>query len=64
MTEQDPGTQHDEEAQDERGAAGSRDEGDMSPGSEHRPAGTSDARDHTSVDPQDPDDDAPNLQTP
>ena len=58
------GSPLDEESQDERGAPGSRDEGDRTPGSEHRPDGTSDARDHTSVDPQDPDADAPNLQTP
>jgi hypothetical protein len=60
---EEPGTQLDEEPQEERGAAGSRDKGDFTPGSEHRPADTSDARDHTSVDPQDPDE-APTLQTP
>jgi hypothetical protein len=63
MTEE-PGTQLDEEPQEERGAPGSRDKGDFSPGSEHRPAGTSDEQDYTSVDPQDSGDDAPTLQTP
>ena len=60
MTE--PGSQHQEEPQEERGAPGSRDEGDPTPGSAHRPDDTSDARDYTGVDPQDPDDDAPTLQ--
>ncbi|MCW2645197.1 MAG: hypothetical protein QOF87_4140 [Pseudonocardiales bacterium] len=61
---EEPGTQLQEEPQDERGGPGSRDKGDVTPGSQHRPADTSDARDHTSVDPQDANDDAPNLQTP
>jgi hypothetical protein len=64
MTEE-PGTQLNEEPQGERGAEGSRDKGDFTPGSEHRPAGTSDGRDYTSVDPHGAkDDDAPTLQTP
>jgi hypothetical protein len=62
MTEE-PGTQLNEEPQEERGAVGSRDKGDFTPGSEHRPSGTSDERDYSSVDPQDADD-APTLQTP
>lgn len=53
-----------EEPQDVRGASGSRDNDSSEPGSGHRPAGTSDAEDYTSVDPQEPDDDAPTLQTP
>lgn len=63
MTEE-PGTQLDEEPQEERGAPGSRDQGDPAPGSQHRPAGTSDADDSTSIDPQEPDGGAPTLQTP
>jgi hypothetical protein len=59
-----PGEQLDEERQEERGAPGSRDKGFEEPGSEHRPAGTSDADDSTSIDPQEPDEDAPTLQTP
>jgi len=56
----------DEEPQDERGAAGTRDTGPdgLSGGSTDRPAGVSDARTSTSVDPQDADEGAPHLQTP
>ena len=45
-----------EEPQSERGAPGSRDTGSDEPagGPTDRPAGTSDADDHTSVDPQGP----------
>jgi len=61
-----PGEQLDEEPQDERGAAGSRDTGSDEPsgGPVDRPAGGSDDEADTSVAPQESDDDAPNLQTP
>lgn len=59
-----PGEQLNEEPQDERGAPGSRDHNSEEPGSGHRPSGTSDADDSTSIDPQEPDEDAPTLQTP
>jgi hypothetical protein len=63
MTET-PGEHLDEEPQQERGGPGTRDKGFDEPGSGHRPAGTSDADDSTSIDPQEPDEDAPTLQTP
>jgi hypothetical protein len=45
-----------EEPQEERGAPGSRDEGEGPAGGPvDRPAGTSDAEDSTSIDPQEPD---------
>ena len=53
-----------EEPQSERGAPGSRDTGSDQPagGPVDRPAGTSDADDHTAVDPQGPTDpEAPHL---
>lgn len=56
-----PGEQLDEEPQRDRAL---RDTGLEEPGSKHRPAGTSDADDSTSIDPQEPDEDAPTLQTP
>jgi len=51
-----------EEPQDERGAPGSRDEGGGA-GAGARPVGTSDARDSTSIDPQEPDADAPTMHS-
>ncbi len=51
-----------EEPQDERGAPGSRDQGG-GPGAGDRPVGTSDARDSSSVDPQEPPDDAPTMHS-
>lgn len=61
-----PGEQLDEESQDERGAAGSRDTGSdkASGGPADRPSGGSDEDADTAVDPQESDDEAPNLQTP
>jgi hypothetical protein len=59
-----PGQQLNEEPQEERGAPGSRGEGSEEPGSGHRPSGTSDADNSTSIDPQEPDTDSPTLQTP
>ncbi len=61
-----PGEQHDEEAQDERGAAGSRDTGSDEPsaGEAGRSSGEADKESDTSVAPQESDSDAPNLQTP
>jgi len=59
-----PGTQLDEESQQERGEMGSRDTGDPEPagGPTSRPSGESDADDHTSINPQDADEgDSPNL---
>ncbi|MDT4894374.1 MAG: hypothetical protein QOE97_3409 [Pseudonocardiales bacterium] len=61
-----PGEQLDPEPQSERGAPGSRDTGsdEASGGPVDRSAGTADAESDTSVDPQESDDEAPNLQTP
>jgi hypothetical protein len=59
-----PGEQLQEEPQSERGAPGSRDTGsdELSGGPVDRPAGTSEARDHTSVKPDDPiDDESPTM---
>lgn len=59
-----PATQLDEESQEERGAMGSRDTGDPEPagGPVERPAGTSDADDHTSIEPGDANEkDSPDL---
>ncbi len=49
-----PGEEHDEEAQEERGAVGSRDTGSTGPsgGLVDRPAGTADEDDDTGIDPQ------------
>lgn len=61
-----PGAQLDEEPQEERGEMGSRDTGDPEPagGPVGRPSGTSDADDHSSIDPQEPDEgDAPTLSS-
>ncbi len=63
MTET-PGEQLDEGRRQEGGERATRDNGFEEPGSGHRPAGTSDAGDSTSIDPQEPADDAPTLQTP
>lgn len=63
MSEQ-PGEQLPEEPQDERGDPGSRDTGSDEPagGPVDRPTGTSDARDQTSVKPDDPiEDESPTL---
>jgi hypothetical protein len=62
MAETEGGTGLQEEPQDERGAPGSRGEG-FPPGSgpADRPTGTSDAGDHSSVDPQDPQGNAPTM---
>jgi len=64
MTET-PGTQRGEEPQEERGTEGSRGTGADEPaaGPADRPAGTSDADSDTSVDPQSPDEESPNLPT-
>lgn len=53
-----------EEPQDERGAPGSRDE-DSGPDGQQtdRPVGTSDADDHTGIDPQDAGEGAPTIQS-
>jgi len=60
-----PGEHLDEEAQDERGAPGSRDEGTDDPSDgPGRSSGTSDERSDTSVQPQESDGDAPHLPTP
>lgn len=58
-----PGEQLEEEPQHERGAPGSRDTGADGPsgGPSDRPSGTSDATSDTAVDPQEPDDESPNL---
>jgi hypothetical protein len=59
-----PGEQLSEEPQEERGAPGSRDAGSPGPGGgpADRPAGTSDARDHTAVKPDEPiDPDSPTM---
>lgn len=64
--QEEPGSHLEEEPQAERGAPGSRDTGSDEPagGPVDRPAGTSDADDHTAIDPQDPDHgDAPTLQS-
>lgn len=60
-----PGEHLDEESQEERGAKGSRDTGSDEPagGPVDRPAGTSNADTDTSVQPQEPQSDAPNLQS-
>lgn len=61
-----PGAQLDEEPQSERGETGSRDTGDPEPagGPTSRPSGTSDADDHTSIDPQESGEgDAPTLSS-
>ena len=61
-----PGSHLEEEPQSERGAPGSRDTGSDEPagGPVDRPTGTSDADDHSSVDPQGPvQPDAPHLPT-
>lgn len=59
-----PGAQLDEEPQSERGETGSRDTGDPEPagGPADRDAEESDSRDYTSINPQEPSDDAPNIQ--
>jgi hypothetical protein len=59
--EDQPGAQLSEEPQEGRGAPGSRDTGADEPagGPVDRPAGTSSADDHTSVDPQDPSGESP-----
>lgn len=62
MTETDGGAGMTEEPQDERGAPGSRDGGGgPADGPTDRPVGTSEARDETSVDPQDARGDSPHL---
>ncbi|MGI9083847.1 MAG: hypothetical protein ACR2FE_00975 [Aeromicrobium sp.] len=60
-----PGENLEEEPQEERGPEGSRDEGSDEPGGGpvDRPAGTSDADDHTGIDPDAPQPDAPDLQS-
>jgi len=60
-----PGEHLDEESQEERGAKGSRDTGSDEPagGPVDRPAGTSEAGTDTSVQPQESQSDAPNLQS-
>lgn len=68
MTDHDPepGTQLEEEPQEERGEPGSRDTGSDEPddGPVDRPVGTSDARDSTSINPQEPQHgDAPTMQS-
>jgi len=64
MTESESGAQLEEEPQEERGEAGSRDAGfPPGEGPANRPVGTSDAEDHTSVDPQDALHGAPDLQS-
>ena len=61
--ESEPGAHLEEEPQEERGEPGSRDKGDPQPsgGPVDRPVGTSDAKDSTSIDPQEPRGDAPTL---
>lgn len=61
-----PGEHLDEEPQDERGPAGSRDAGEEGPGGgpADRPSGTSDEDSDTGVHSQGTDDDAPDLPTP
>ncbi len=56
MSETEGGHGLQEEPQEERGEPGSRDEG-FAPGEgpTDRPTGTSEASDHTGIDPQDPD---------
>jgi hypothetical protein len=60
-----PAEHLDEEPQEERGPQGSRDTGSDEPagGPVDRPAGTADADSDTSVQPQEPQLDAPNLPT-
>lgn len=60
-----PAEHLDEEPQVERGEMGSRDTGSDEPagGPVDRPAGTADADSDTSVQPQEPQSDAPNLPT-
>lgn len=63
-TESDPAASHlDEEPQQERGEAGSRDAESDLRGSTDRPVGTSDADDQTGIDPQDSDTGSPNMQS-
>ncbi len=61
-TESDPGARNlEEEPQQERGEAGSRDAD--TEGSTDRPVGSSDADDQTGIDPQDPDTGSPTMQS-
>lgn len=60
-----PGEHLDEEPQDERGPAGSRDTGSDGPSEgPGRPSGTSDEESDTAIDSQSTGDDAPHLPTP
>jgi hypothetical protein len=60
--DQEPGGQLPEEPQSERGPMGSRDKGGPpGAGPADRPAGTSDADDSTSIDPQESQEGAPTL---
>jgi len=65
MTSETSGAHLEEEPQSERGPMGSRDEGSDDPagGPVDRPTGTSEADTDTSVQPQEPESGAPNLQT-
>ena len=64
MSEQ-PGEHLEEEPQEERGPQGSRDTGSDEPsgGPVDRPAGTGDEESDTSVQPQESQEDAPDLQS-